>query len=704
MRWRDVMEIPQAPSRGRIPKDYDYRAAAHAWNVNGTDYLLIDFFRRKEQGAFLRAAYTADDYGLCWLNEDVRTSQKLTDCYGHIKATEGPVMGRQLGDKVYMPKAIQETVYEFCLGKTSKEIPWVPSWIRTVARHEDDVNNERKRRKEERARHRMEERHRDTPEIPEAFTGYAAGLLSGVGYLFYRKSHGKGTVQCSRCGQEYSVRYRRPEGIEAWAMHISEEPVNNKPGTCEICGGSGIYKPVGRMKNRYCLQAPCYLIQPFRERGIVLREFISEKVITLEAPEEIKLGERSRTYFSEGKEQIDWHVIGVCGEFWQYWNGGGMNAWKLQDGPVWPGSWPLIKSTEFGHCGLKEYMLHLNDSYENESPARYLAEYQKNHNLEMAVKAGLWKIVKRIVRYHYESRDIMPYPKAARPADRLGIWPERLGMLREKEGDLTLLRLLQGERDSGKRLREDQIEQLMQISTGAGLIEHIVHFMGVQRFMNRVAGYAGVEFGTVSGGAQAALSAMARTYLDYLDMQEAAGADMSDQIIQHPRDLRAEHDRLVREQNEEKNRMYCADKEKAFPKIKAEYQKLNRRYRFEKDGLLIRPAGSATEIIEEGRRLHHCVGGDSYLGGHNRGSSYILFLRAASMPEMPYITVEIEPGSYTVRQWYGERDKKPNRQAIDKWLREYVGLLLKYGDMSAYRNAVRAELATEEERLLVAAG
>ena len=213
-------------------------------------------------------------------------------------------------------------------------------------------------------------------------------------------------------------------------MHISEEPVNNKTGTCEICGGSGIYKPVGRMKNRYFLQAPCYLIQPFRERGIVLREFISEKVITLEAPEEINLGERSRTYFSEGKEQIDWHVIGVCGEFWQYWNGGGMNAWKLQDGPVWPGSWKLIRGTDFDHSGLREYLLHLDDGYECDSPVRYLAEYQKNHNLEMAVKAGLWKIVKRIVRYHYESRDIMPYPKAARPADRLGIWPERLGMLR----------------------------------------------------------------------------------------------------------------------------------------------------------------------------------------------------------------------------------------------------------------------------------
>lgn len=30
----------------------------------------------------------------------------------------------------------------------------------------------------------------------------------------------------------------------------------------------------------------------------------------------------------------------------------------------------------------------------------------------------------------------------------------------------------------------------------------------------------------------------------------------------------------------------------------------------------------------EGRTLHHCVGGDTYLGRHDRGESYILMLRA----------------------------------------------------------------------------
>ena len=73
-----------------------------------------------------------------------------------------------------------------------------------------------------------------------------------------------------------------------------------------------------------------------------------------------------------------------------------------------------------------------------------------------------------------------------------------------------------------------------------------------------------------------------------------------------------------------------------------------------------------------GRILHHCVGGDNYLNKHNNGTSIILFLRAKKEPEMPYITVEINMDTLSIRQWYGAHDKKPDQENMDRWLDRYT--------------------------------
>ena len=711
MKWREVMQIPYEDRKGRIPKGHDYRAAAKVSAVNGTEYLVLDFYRRKEKKAFMRAVYTRDDYGLYWPEINEKTSQRLTDQYNHIKATEGNLMGKAVGDKVFMTKEDRDTVCLFCLGKRQTEVRWITSWQGYVKRLEDDIVCERRRKKDERDRDRMQDRHADTPEIPDGFEDYAKGLLSSAAFLFYRKRHGKGTVRCSRCGEEYDIRYKRPDGIDGMIAHISEEPVDNYYGTCQCCGGSGIYKPIGRMKNIYAIQKPCYLIQPFRETGIVLREFLSEKIITLDTPEEVRVDERSRAYFLEGKEQIDWHVFGAYDDRWQYWNGGGMNPWKMKEGPVWPYSWVMIRSTAFGHSGCREYLMHMSEQLEEVSPETYFREYRTKPYLEMAVKTGLWRIVSRIVRYHYETDTIVPCPKAGKPADMLGIWPERLAMLRKEEGKISLLSILRQERDEGKRFTDGQIGFLTEFGGDAGIVRRILHYMNIQRFINRVEKYAGCECGSGCSAAVAALNATARLYLDYLGMQEAAGSDLSDQIIQHPRDLRTAHDRLVAEQNDEKNRQHCREKEAAFDRIRERYKALDRRYRYKADGLMIRPAASATEIIEEGRQLHHCVGGDNYLDKHNRGQTFILFLRAAAAPDIPYVTVEIEPVTNRIIQWYGLKDKKPDREALGAWLKTYTDLLVRYGDMEAMKAAVSFAPVQMEDmtantniRLMVAAG
>ena len=156
---------------------------------------------------------------------------------------------------------------------------------------------------------------------------------------------------------------------------------------------------------------------------------------------------------------------------------------------------------------------------------------------------------------------------------------------------------------------------------------------------------------------------------------------MTDQIIQHPRDLKAAHDALVTAANDKKNAEHIAEKEQRYGMIRQRYEELDDLYRYEEDGLLIRPAGSAGEIIREGQILHHCVGGDTYLEKHDKGRTVILFLRTACAEGIPYITVELDPKERRILQWYGVRDTKPDRAAVQPWLDRWEGMIRDHGSI-----------------------
>ena len=113
-----------------------------------------------------------------------------------------------------------------------------------------------------------------------------------------------------------------------------------------------------------------------------------------------------------------------------------------------------------------------------------------------------------------------------------------------------------------------------------------------------------------------------------------------------------------------------------YPGIASRFEDLMDRYGATAGGYIIRPAKSAEEIVEEGRKLHHCVGGDTYLSKHQKGTSAILFLRTIAEKDTPYITVEIK--GTEILQWYGAYDKKPERDKMQLWLDTYIKELKKH--------------------------
>ena len=136
------------------------------------------------------------------------------------------------------------------------------------------------------------------------------------------------------------------------------------------------------------------------------------------------------------------------------------------------------------------------------------------------------------------------------------------------------------------------------------------------------------------------------TLQDYWNMAQRLHRDLSDSLVRWPRSLKAAHDQVMAEQKARED----AALNEMFIERAEELQYLS----FELNGLLIRPCQNETELIREGKDLHHCVA--TYAKRHAEGKTAILFIRQVAEPNIPFFTLEFDEETKTVRQNRGLRN------------------------------------------------
>ena len=154
------------------------------------------------------------------------------------------------------------------------------------------------------------------------------------------------------------------------------------------------------------------------------------------------------------------------------------------------------------------------------------------------------------------------------------------------------------------------------------------------------------------------------TLQDYWHMAHRLHRDLMDSLVRWPRSLTAAHDQVMAELKAREN----AALNEMFIKRAEELAYLS----FELDGLLIRPCQTETELIREGKDLHHCVA--TYAKWHAEGKTAILFIRQAAEPDKPFFTLEFDEKTRTVRQNRGLRncDRTPEVKAFENAWLSYV--------------------------------
>jgi hypothetical protein len=119
---------------------------------------------------------------------------------------------------------------------------------------------------------------------------------------------------------------------------------------------------------------------------------------------------------------------------------------------------------------------------------------------------------------------------------------------------------------------------------------------------------------------------------DYLEECRQLNMDLTDERILFPKNLHDAHQKTT-------SRIKLKNNKALDQQIKKLAIKLNEQFYFERQGLLIKPAGSFKELLTEGNKLSHCVA--NYAKSHATGSTTILFIRKADKPNKPFYTVEV---------------------------------------------------------------
>lgn len=670
-------------------KDVRYIAVTEIKEIGGEGHLLLEVYRKDHMDVpVIRYVTTERDWAVFRPATGKWSRNGITDMYGKLcwwtdeDQQTGGYIGNPKKNILHAPEDWERIRSFFPNIRIWK----AEDWWDYFSQHETDIRTGEKKWKQQNRKKRLQERIQNTPELREQeLLEWSDGRLFGRKHaLFYRKKNSRATVCCSACGGVTEGRFKAGISYESQFERRIKEPVDRQVGHCPLCGSLGTYCPQGKAGRVKEKSASVFLADRYLEKGVVLRYIKLYKEIILEeyvgestnvemhgAYEKLSGVELTRSYFLPGKKaQTDYHKHDtfLCKDYWDDCN----TAWSqgsiltIGEAVVHPGTWDALEGTFLQYCGMETYadqrggVLNAKD---------YLERYIDFPQIEILSKIGLTDVVESMIKGYCG----IVADTGARRADKfLGIRQARVKLLREHKGSTGILSVLQIEYRMDQNWTEDQIKALeeLRIRDGENICEAL-EVTTIQKILNNIAHYAGCGYGTGCTEAEHRLRQTAIIYLDYLHMRKQLGYDMSNTVYQKPRCLNAAHAKMVSEINKKEADKRIVKVEEIYHDIRKNYRRLRKEYFYQDNRYLIRPARSAGEIVIEGRVLHHCVGGDGYLANHDKGKRYILMMRRAEEPKIPYITVEIDK-QYHIIQWYGEHDNKPDEENIQQWLDGYT--------------------------------
>lgn len=262
---------------------------------------------------------------------------------------------------------------------------------------------------------------------------------------------------------------------------------------------------------------------------------------------------------------------------------------------------------------------------------RYIELYQKHPQLEYIMKMGLWNIIAEGLQC-YSFRNIFNW-KGKTPKDLFGV---PIG-----KGDMLALSALAVDMNTfslALYLKKNSRFSLTDLAQKRKELEQLSHFDTCERF-DTLKGYGVCAEETLKyilrqqqkKTRYQSIRGVLIDWMDYLKDCNELGLSLEDTAVLKPHDLQQAHQNIIAQLN------IKADEEldKQMAKLKEE----RKRYNFAAGGFIAKVAKNSTELIVEGKVLHHCVG--TYANKHAKGKCTIILIRRLEEPEVPFYTMEL---------------------------------------------------------------
>lgn len=252
---------------------------------------------------------------------------------------------------------------------------------------------------------------------------------------------------------------------------------------------------------------------------------------------------------------------------------------------------------------------------------------------------------------------------------------QKINRIRSCNGGENIVKWMQWSDETGEKIGEDTLNWLVNNEIKQGDVGFIQKRMSIQKIMNYV-----IKQQRVYKGKSA--KAVLNQWDDYLSMCKNQKKNLADEMIYKPRELKRRHDEIVEEINRQnmieqmkrdEGQMKAEAKKMRdkFPEVEKILKEIKPKYEYQNEEYMVIVPGSLIDIVTEGQALHHCVGSsDRYFDRMGQHETYTLLLRKRTEPDIPYYTLEIEPGG-TIRQHRSFYDEEPNIGDIRGFLKEW---------------------------------
>lgn len=316
----------------------------------------------------------------------------------------------------------------------------------------------------------------------------------------------------------------------------------------------------------------------------------------------------------------------------------------------------LRESRDFRYCQIEDffhysYAVGFLDSEATRWTVQYLAQYALHPQLEMAVKFGLNEAVEQLISAGRKNARYLNW-SGTTPAEFLRMSKQDAKFFLKSAG--TFGELVRW-KDTCRHL---SIREFWDLACAVGrenlpLLSECAKSAGVE--IRRAGRY--LESMTRGGRSAYPPKQVLQSWMDYLSMAKELGYDLSEETVAMPKDLQERHDAAAA-------MIRLAASAAEMKKYKRRRRMLQEKFAFSMDGLSILVPVSSEEIVQEGKTLHHCVGG--YAARHIEGKTTILFLRKQRTPGRSYLTIELyeERGKIKIQQIHGYRNEHYAPKAV----------------------------------------